>query len=139
MQCMAFCEKVGQHDNKGKYRADCSCKSCTDHSHITYKDKNVVTDNVENTAGKDPCCGKHRILVVSQKCCKHLIEQKERNRKFDRNNVTSSEGQQIFLCTEQQKQLFIKENEHDPGKHRKNDCPYHCRCKVCICLFFVSV
>ena len=75
---------MGQHRKGADRRTDGCRKSGSERTHITCKHEEIVSEYVEDTSGKHRSCCKRRVLVISQVCGKHLIEQEERDRKFDR-------------------------------------------------------
>lgn len=51
-------------------------------SNVAGEHKKVIAKNVENTAGHNGECRKRRIVIIAQKCRKHLVEQKSGNTYF---------------------------------------------------------
>ena len=130
---------MGQH-RKGADRGTDGCrKSGSERTHITCKHEEIVSEYVEDTSGKHRSCCKRRVLVISQVCGKHLIEQEERDRKFDREHILSSQSERIVLCAEHDQELPVKQDYDQPDDCRQYDRTDHRCCKVFIRLLNICV
>ena len=110
---------MGQHRKEADRGTDGCRKSGSERTHITCKHEEIVSEYVEDTSGKHRSCCKRRVLVISQVCGKHLIEQEERDRKFDREHILSSQSERIVLCAEHDQELPVKQDYDQPDDCRR--------------------
>ena len=102
-QCVPLAEKVGKHDGKGTDRTQSCGKASAHDAHVQGKHTEVISQHIENPTKQHSFGCQGRITIVSEKSCKHLVEQKCGNHELDWQEVTLSQRQQTLLCAEQRK------------------------------------
>lgn len=67
-----------KHHQKRDTRTDRGGKSRAEDSHVAGEDKEIISEHIENTACQHAERCKPRIVVITEKRRKHLIEKKQR-------------------------------------------------------------
>ena len=108
---------MGQHCKEADRRTDGSRESCSERAHITGKYKEIIAEYIENSSGKYGSCRQRRVLVVSQICRQHLVEQEKRNCELDRKHIFSGQCKGIVLRAKYNQQFPVKKDNNKPDDH----------------------
>ena len=83
-------------------------------SNVAGEHKKVTAKNVENTAEHNGECRKRRIVIIAQKCRKHLVEQKKRKHIFYRTHIFMRKSEQRFVGAEKCQNFRLKDYYTNP-------------------------
>ena len=83
-------------------------------SHITGKDKEIISEYIKDTACQNPCSGQGRVFDIPQISRQRLCKQKAGNDKLNWQNILSGQSHDISLRTEKLQQRLVKKSDNSP-------------------------
>jgi len=116
-------------------RATCSCKRRSGKSKTGRKNKNIVKNDIPDTAGKRTChCDRCRI-VISGKCRDGIIRHKERCSYEDDTQVGLTKCNKSGIRAEQCQTFIGNKNSKQDERNADQYTPGNCLCKIVIRFF----
>lgn len=125
MQCIPLREEMRQHHDKRDGRTDGRGKPRAIRAHIACKDKEIIPKHIENAARQHSPCGQRGVFIVPQVGRKHLVEQEQRDCKFDGAHVFPRQRKRVVLRAKQQQEFAVEKDHHQPNDRRKKDRADH--------------